>query len=57
MGSEAYGSSMATTYVGVSEATPEAPAYKGIDLAIIAAVAVAIVIDLVNLYALRKQRK
>ncbi len=37
-------------------AYPEAPAYTAVDLAIIAAVAVAIVIGLVNLWALRKRQ-
>ena len=66
MGSKSYWPSYAATAIGVSEApeepTPaepeptEAPAYTAIDLAIIAAVVVAIIIGIVNLYALRKRK-
>ena len=63
-GSESYWASYAETAIGVGPAAPEfpeypeteeAPAYTAVDLAIIAAVVVAIVIGLVNLWALRKR--
>jgi len=62
-GSDSYWTSAAETALGVtaapaapSEPEPEeAPAYTAIDLAIIAAVAVAIIIGIINLWALRKK--
>jgi outer membrane protein assembly factor BamB len=69
-GSESYYASYATTYIGVGPAAsaavpiePEpteptaAPLFTTTDLAIIAAVAVAVVIGIVSYWALRKQRK
>ena len=60
LGSESYWMPSAETALGFDTAasTPaaKAPAYRPIDLAIIAAVAVAIVIGIVNLCALRKRR-
>ena len=69
VGDDSYGSSAAATAVSVGPAPepppeygspewpayPDAPAYTAIDLAIIAAVAVAIIIGIVNLWALRKR--
>jgi len=65
-GSKSYYPSTATTYltVGPAPAAPpapaepeEAPAYTTTDLAILAAVVIAIIIGAVNFYTLRKQRK
>jgi len=63
LGSDAYWSSSAEAALGVTAAPEapaqpepeEAPAYTAIDLAIIAAVAIAIIIGIVNLWALRKK--
>ena len=62
-GSESYWASYAETAVGVDPAPepypdyPEAPTYTTTDLAIIAAVIIAIIIGAVSIYLLRKQRK
>ena len=62
MGSHSYGSSMATTYVGVSEA-PQAPTaaeeadYTPLFMGIIAAVVVVAILVLYTLFTVRKQRK
>jgi hypothetical protein len=56
-GDDSYWSSRATTTSLVGPTPPtEEPAYTAADLVIIAAVIVAIVIGIVNLYALRKRK-
>jgi hypothetical protein len=70
-GTDAYGSSYATTYIGVEAADsadfpeygspqwpayPETMTYTTVDLVLIAAVVVAIVIGVINLLALRKRK-
>jgi len=64
MGDDSYGSSSAATLITVGPAPPEPeqpqmpeiPAYTTIDLAIMVMVIIAIVIGIVNLYALRKRK-